>query len=634
MDGDRVSINIGDHESWEQRRARLKALEPVKGTPLEAEFKYRVYMLLRHAVEEGNVEEFIRALEKHSAEGRVSLSDIINIRGPSGDSLLHVAAGNEKTDVLQALLEGICDKWLTANVNYRGDTVLHVAAREGKIHTAELLLGYGSILDMANDAGNTALHEAVKNGNYKLTDLLLHRGLKSVNKMNKESKCPLYLAVEKGDSKIFKLLMEALKRDEVLPSQIEGMSPVHGAVIHKKRDMLKVMSEQNEDLFKLRDAGGGTPLHLAALMDYVEGVKFLVGKFAWSAFEFDGEGYLPIHVACKMGCLETIKELLQHWSNPEELLDLKKGQNILHVAANYGMDKVVTYILTSPKLLKLINAKDKEGNTPLHVATLQFQDHIVARLLFSREVNLQLVNNDNLTALDIAIERQNGPRETSALSTLAAAGARRSVYKAIGQPEGLNQVTYLEPQHLERLKDVANIRMLVATLIAGMTFTAGFSVPGGYNGSGPDAGFATLLNKPMYDVFVICNTIGLYSSVIAVAILHWAETFSLEKMFNNLRTARTSVVIALVATSVAYMAGVYVTVSKRSWIAVVALIVGITALFVILSLHYVLTAGFLFKLKRVLLSIGRSLIDNQISLTKYQAKLRARRLAGQQAAAT
>ncbi|KAK3417542.1 hypothetical protein EUGRSUZ_H03478 [Eucalyptus grandis] len=75
--------------------------------------------------------------------------------------------------------------------NYRGDTVLHIAARAGRICTAELLLGCGGVVDKANDMGNTMFHEAVKSRHYELTHLLLSRGSRSVYQENKEGNCPL-----------------------------------------------------------------------------------------------------------------------------------------------------------------------------------------------------------------------------------------------------------------------------------------------------------------------------------------------------------------------------------------------------------------------------------------------------------
>ncbi|XP_010024297.2 protein ACCELERATED CELL DEATH 6 isoform X3 [Eucalyptus grandis] len=522
MDRHRVSITMEDNEMWEQRMARLKALEGLNRPHSPAEVKWRVSPRLQAAAKEGDVDNFIEALEKYSAEEGVPLSEIIDIQGPSGNSLLHVAAGIENCDILRALLEVIRDKGRATEANFRGDTALHVAARAGRIHTARLLLDCDGIVDMANDAGNTALHEAVRNGHYELTRMLLNRGSNLVYKENRERKCPLYLAVETGDLRSLVLLMEAVDGEKV--SSLEGMSPVHGAVMHQTID-------------------------------------------------------------------------------PEELLNFKEGQNILHVAAKYGRASVVKYILSNPELEKLINVKDKLGNTPLHLATLQWQPEVLLSLTRDNRVNLKLVNNSNLTALDIVdeqLKKIDAPLHQSLTRTiLLSAGAPRSKDKAICQPKGLGPGSDLEPPDLDRLKDEANSRMVVATLIATMTFAAGFSIPGGYNNSEPDAGIATLLNKPMYDVFVICNTVAMFSSIISVVILLWRQINDSHAVLHALGKARQPLLIALATMSVAFMAGVYVTVSKRTWIAVVTLIIGIIALFVILSLYMALFVPLGYKCRLV-----------------------------------
>ncbi|XP_048133697.1 protein ACCELERATED CELL DEATH 6-like [Rhodamnia argentea] len=592
MDSDRVSITVKDEEIWEQRMTRLRALEPVNEPQQPAEFDSRVYLQLCTTAKEGHVDKFIEALEMYSAEERVSLSGLVRMVGPSGNSLFHVTAGVENADILRLLLEFFGRAYFVFLKNYQGENLLHVAARAGRIRTVELLLNHGMPESYFNNLGNTALHEAVKNGNFDLTNLLLSRCSGLLYEKNKEGKCPLYLAVETGDLEIFKLLLGAVDRNEDLSSRIKGMSPVHGAVSHRRIDMLKEMSNRTKELFCLRDAGDGTPLHLAAHLDYVEGVKFLVHEFPRSAFKRDKEGYFPIHVACKMGRLEIVKELLRHWPNTEELLDFNEGQNILHVAAKYGRASVVKYILSNPELEKLINAKDEEGNTPLHVATLHWQSEVLLSLTRDKRVDLKLVNNRNSTAHDIVEEQLkeiDAPLRKSLTRTiLASAGAPQSKDKAIRWPKGLDPGRDMKPPDLDRLKNEANTRMVVATLIATMTFAAGFSVPGGYNDSEPDAGIAILLNKPMYDVFVICNTIAMYSSIIVVVILLWTQIMDSWAVLHALRKTRLPLLIALATMSVAFTAGVYVTVSKRTWIAVVALTIGIVALFVILSLYIAL----------------------------------------------
>ncbi|KAF8016808.1 hypothetical protein BT93_H2119 [Corymbia citriodora subsp. variegata] len=512
----------------------------------------------------------------------------------------------------------------TTETNFRGDTALHVAARAGKIHTAKLLLDYDGIVDVANDAGNTALHEAVRNSHYELTRLLLNRGSNLVYEENREHKCPLYLAVEMGDLRSVVLLMEAVDGEKV--SLLEGMSPVHGAVMHQRIEILKEMSKSKKELFYLSDVGGGTPLHLAAYVNYVDGVKFLVNEFTSSTVEYDKDGYLPIHVACKMGHLETIKELLQYWPDPEELLNFKEGQNILHVAAKYGRASIVKYILGNLELGKLINVKDKEGNTPLHLATLQWQPEVLLSLTRDNRVDLKLVNDSNLTALDIVdeqLKKIDAPLHQSITRTiLLSAGAPRSKDKVICQPKGFCLENDLEPPDLDILKDEVNSHMVVGTLVASVTFAASFSVFGGYNDSEPDAGIATLLNKPMYDVFVLCNTVAMFSSIIAIVILLWRNINDSHAVFHALGKARQPLLTALATMSMAFMAGVYVTVSKRTWIAIVTLIIGSTALFFILSLYMVLFVPLGYKCRLVQL-LADYIIRAGISISRSVAIERA-----------
>ncbi|KAI6693227.1 hypothetical protein NL676_020937 [Syzygium grande] len=210
------------HEAAKNRHYELTRLLPSRGSTSVYRENKKSKCPLYLAVETGDSKNLMLLME--AVDGH-EVRSWMNGMSPVHGAMIHQRI---------ALLEVIPDKQLAAEANCRGDTALHVAARAGRIRSAELLLGCGKIVDMANDAGNTALHEAVKKGHSELTRLLLSRGSRAVYPKNKQSKCPLYLAVETGNLEILKLLMEAMDENEVPWSRMQGMSPVHGAVMHQR----------------------------------------------------------------------------------------------------------------------------------------------------------------------------------------------------------------------------------------------------------------------------------------------------------------------------------------------------------------------------------------------------------------
>ena len=85
-----------------------------------------------------------------------------------------------------------------------------------------------------------------------------------------------------------------------------------------------------------------------------------------------------------------------------KLLRNRKDQNILHISAGGGKSEAVSYLLKMQELERLINMKDEDGNTPLHLATLGFHPRVVYILTRERGVKPDVKNKDGLTALDVA----------------------------------------------------------------------------------------------------------------------------------------------------------------------------------------------------------------------------------------
>lgn len=166
---------------------------------------------------------------------------------------------------------------------------------------------------------------------------------------------------------------------------------------------------------------------------------------------------------------------------------------------------------------------------------------------------------------------------------LKSAGAPRAKLRKMPKIDRLQSKTY-EPYNMDYCKDRVNTLLLVSTLVATVTFAAGFTMPGGYNNSEPDQGMATLLSKRKFQVFVICDTIAMYSAIMVAVTLIWAQLGDLTLVLNALRLAIPLLGISLTMMSLAFMVSVYLVVSKLVWLADVVLIMGIISLASLLTL--------------------------------------------------
>ena len=72
------------------------------------------------------------------------------------------------------------------------------------------------------------------------------------------------------------------------------------------------------------------------------------------------------------------------------------------MAARDGKEKVVSYVLKRLELDRFINLKDVDGNTPLHLASRNFNPRVVYILTRYPRTRHQLQNKEGLTALDLA----------------------------------------------------------------------------------------------------------------------------------------------------------------------------------------------------------------------------------------
>lgn len=556
-------------------------------------------ILLRHLVN-GNKEELL-ALEVNLWE----------LKSPADNSsVLHIAAANSShakliSDILPVSKDII--KWK----NSKGDLAFHSAAKAGNLECLKALtdwVNYDSgekdvnakLLGIGNNEGNTPLHIGLENSQEEIAWYLVNQHAEACYQLSKKMVSPLYLAVKAGYWDLVKrmiaLTME--RKEDAQDALLRGKSVVRAAIDAQNSEILTEILENFGNLTGAYDEYGRTPLSYAAFKGYLKGVQYLLKEFPDSAYKWDKdeEGSFPIHMAASGGHIKVIKAL-----HSTKLLRNRKGQNILHVAAGSGKSDAVSYMLKVQELERLINMKDEDGNTPLHLATFGFQPRVVYILTQQRRVKLEVKNKDGLTALDVAeIHAGSNPTFEARLTWMAlryidapqsSQSTRKSyVQRKEEEEEERYQKTGQRKQRkkengkrqLDSYKDRIDTLLLVATLVATVTFAAGFTLPGGYKQDGPQIGMTVLAHTWAFQVFVICNTAAMYSSILAVVTLIWAHMGDLKLVLVSLRFALPVLGFSLAMMSLAFMMGVHVVLSNQPWLSYVVLGIGSIFLAVVL----------------------------------------------------
>jgi ankyrin repeat protein len=150
------------------------------------------------------------------------------------------------------------------------------------------------------------------------------------------------------------------------------------------------------------DSGGSSPLHFAASdSDWKIVEAILRAAPAGTVYMQDSGGLSALHVAARMGHHRVVDDLLGSFPDAAELRD-GDGGTFVHTAAREKRSKVVSLAVKNTMLRGLLDAQDRDGNTPLHLAVAVGAPGVVEALLRKGKVRADVLNNDGRTAFDLA----------------------------------------------------------------------------------------------------------------------------------------------------------------------------------------------------------------------------------------
>lgn len=392
------------------------------------------------------------------AAGQPPLRFAIEKKQDAVAALLVRRAISISNSVLWASLPNACERALVATVTAlldRGTTVnsdgystlalpLHLAVLAGSETVTNTLLDRGADIDAIVgrypcDEEVTPLHVACKKRNVSMFRLLLARGA-SPHAKSCTGRLPLHFACAAGCEELVNLLLAIGGKAADLTHIAGGydhQTPVHSAIEGRNQRLaIRLLELGLVDISKRTWHGQASMLDIAcarglpdvalwllahgAQMSYQPGVSqlhracrhgmagvvtaLLKADADHGPYQADSEGRLPIHVACKVGDLDTVKAVLT-----DKLLMLESRGNVsrygvtpLLEACGHGHVAVVRYLLEKGAS---INASSSyHGMTPLHTACAGGH-HETARVLIRAGADVHATCKASSMPLAKAVEK-------------------------------------------------------------------------------------------------------------------------------------------------------------------------------------------------------------------------------------
>ncbi|KAJ4733386.1 Ankyrin repeat protein family-like protein [Rhynchospora pubera] len=456
------------------------------------------------------------------------------------------------------------------------------------------------VLGSATRFGDTLLHLLITGRHNEIALKVFTKDMSLLKARNKKLETPLHDAAKVGNEEVIRDLIRLspnVVKDALGETNENGDTTLHVAANHNHLQgvVSELMKLEPQTAYE-ENKQGFSPLYIAIVKGHNSLVEVMLQVDTTLACTQFSDGTFPVQVAARKGNTDLVKHFFQEYPDYAGLLD-SCGRNPFHMLAEQNRSILFTEVFAlteddkrphiSQMIESMINARDYEGNTPLHMAAMK-GDRQVMRVIWNKLNHYRkalLENQTGKTAFEISFRQLWDANEDSRLQIKAYIEKKGWYFTR----DWFDYVMSPYPNKLERSQLIG----LGSVLITTVAFAAAFTIPGGYNA---DNGAPILGKKFMFRAFILANTLAFIQAFQSLfVIVHSSLDVDVEDL--HLEYAVYKFLSAASCMVTAFGLGSYVMLAPGSLpiaiiILVVTLLIGSPALFPVIMMEKSLVKRF------------------------------------------